>query len=384
MTSQKTSTNDPKLEQIAALLAKRSDTDDGVAVAAGSDLADFIADDGKRRQSLRGFEDMYADIVHYIIRSTDRIWDGDAGTDLIKSHYAPEVPLHTSEGTAYGRANVIEMTKKAKRAYPGILLHAEDVVWSGNDRDGFHTSHRITHMGRNDGPSVYGSATGRSFRRAAVAHCFVVQNRIVDEWLARDELALVRALGLDELALAESLGTAEAAARGSLVCETALPPGTELPAPASAEEDLVRSMFRDVWSEGRLGDLPDYYDPDAYVSTATSRVLTGPGGYLQYVVGWQDEFSDVSLTVDHMMSNKRAGGEIVATRWWIEGSHDGETRYGRSTGRRVRVLGFSHNLVVDRRIVAEWTVFDEFALLKQIYATEPLAANRERSQRHAD
>ena len=375
MTSSKTSTTDPRLEQIAALLAKGSDTRDGVAVAAGSDLADFLADDGKRRQSLQGFEDVYADIVHYIIRSTDRIWDGDAGTELIKTHYAPEVPLHTSEGTTYGRAALIEMTKGAKRAYPGIYLQAEDVVWSGNDRDGFHTSHRITHIGRNDGPSVYGSATGRSFRRAAVAHCFVRQNRIVEEWLARDELALVRALGLDELALAESLGTAEAAARGSLVGETTPPPASELSAPASAEEDLVISMFRDVWSERRLGDLPGYYDSDAYVSTATNRVLIGPGGYLQYVVDWQNEFSDVSLRVDHTMSNKRAGGEIVTTRWWIEGTHDGEHRYGQPTGRRVQILGFSHDLVVDRRIVAEWTVFDEFGLLKQIYAKEPPAAN---------
>ncbi len=371
MTSHQTSTNDPRFERIAALLAKGSDAKDGVAVVAGSDPADFIADDGKRRQSLQGFEDVYADIVHYIIRSTDRIWNGDAGTELIKSHYAPEVPLHTSDGTAYGRAALIEMTRSTKRAYPGIYLNAEDVVWSGNDQDGFHTSHRITHLGRNDGPSVYGSATGRSFRRPAVAHCFVVENRIVEEWLARDELALVRALGLDEMALAESLGTAEAAARGSLVGETALPQAGELPAPASAEEDLVRSMFRDVWSLRRLGDLPGYYDPDAYVSTATNRVLTGPAGYLQYVVDWQNEFSDISLRVDHTMSNKRAGGEIVATRWWIEGTHDGARRYGQPTGRRVRILGFSHDLVVDRRIVAEWTIFDEFALLKQIYAKDP-------------
>ena len=384
LTPHETSTNDPRLERIAALLAGRSDTNDRVAVAAGTDPADFVADDGKRRQSLQGFEDVYADIVHYIIRSTDRMWDGDAGTELIESHYAPEVPLHTSDGTAYGRTAVIEMTKRTKRAYPGISLHAEDVVWSGNDRDGFHTSHRITHIGRNDGPSLYGSATGRSFRRPAVAHCIVVENRIVEEWLARDELALVRALGLDEMALAESLGTAEAASRGSLVGGTALPPADEPPAPASAGEDVVRSMFRDVWSERRSGDLPVYYDPDAHVSTATNRVLTGPVGYLQYVADWQNEFSDVSLRVDHTMSNERAGGEIVATRWWIRGTHDGARRYGQPTGRRVRILGFSHHLVVDRRIVAEWTIFDEFALLKQIYAKDPSAANSSRSQKHAD
>ncbi len=54
------------------------------------------------------------------------------------------------------------------------------------------------------------------------------------------------------------------------------------------------------------------------------------------------------------------------------------------TGRRTRVLGFSPDLVVARRIAAGWTVFDEFGPLIQIYAKEPPTANCARSQKHAD
>lgn len=63
---------------------------------------------------------------------------------------------------------------------------------------------------------------------------------------------------------------------------------------------------------------------------------------------------------------------MTAARWRLDGTHDGPGRWGEPTGRRISLLGFSHHLVVDDRISAEWTVFDEFALLKQIHAPEPL------------
>ena len=54
------------------------------------------------------------------------------------------------------------------------------------------------------------------------------------------------------------------------------------------------------------------------------------------------------------------------------------------TDRRTRILGLALDLVVDRRIVAGWTVFDEFGPLIQIYAKEAPTANCARSQKHAD
>ena len=54
------------------------------------------------------------------------------------------------------------------------------------------------------------------------------------------------------------------------------------------------------------------------------------------------------------------------------------------TDRRSRILGFTLDLVVDRRIVAGWTVFDEFGPLIQIYTKEPPTANCARSQKHAN
>lgn len=355
-------------ELIDSLLLAQADTDSDVSVAAGRSLEEFVADDGHRRQSLKGFEDIYADIVHYIIRSTDRMWDESRGTDLINDHYAEDVPIHTTEGTVMGRDTVIEMTGRAKAAYPGIYLHGEDVVWSGDDQHGFDTSHRIMHMGTNGGPSLYGPATGAPVRRRALAHCRVFENRIVEEWLARDELAVVRSLGVDEVAMASLLGGQDQLnGRSNRVRQQRT--GTA-PQPGVREQAIIVDMLEGVWNGQDVSSAEHYYRPDTAIETCTDRSLLGSSGYQEYVSEWIDEFSDLELTIDHVMSNTRAGGELVAVRWWIDGSHSGDTKYGPPTGRRISLLGFSHFLVSDDQVLAEWTIFDEFALLKQIHGVD--------------
>ena len=55
-----------------------------------------------RRQSLRGFDPEYADIVDYILRSTQRIWE-EKNVGLVYTHYLHNSAVHTPYGTTYGR-----------------------------------------------------------------------------------------------------------------------------------------------------------------------------------------------------------------------------------------------------------------------------------------
>jgi len=57
----------------------------------------------------------------------------------------------------------------------------------------------------------------------------------------------------------------------------------------------------------------------------------------------------------------------TAIRWTLQGTHLGPGVYGNPSGKRISILGMSHYLVRDGKIAQEWTVFDEFALLKQIF-----------------
>lgn len=361
----------------------------GVLAAAGRDIAAFFADDGVSRQDLDGFEELYADIVHYIIRCTHRIWE-DGGIGLIYSHYTHNCPVHTSDGTSYGRDQVVAMTARALAAYPDIQLVGDDVVWSGNAERGFHASHRMTHVGTNHGWSGYGEPTGRPIRRKAIAHCVVKDNRIVEEWLARDELAAIRSMGLDERRLARDLGAAEAIQRGGPVVDVIgdvsrgggqLPPSGPYERPEGIADAgwLVVSGLQVIWNERRLDRLQDVFANDVVVETSTNVRFNGHDPYRAWLLRWLAAFSDVAITFEHVMTNERVGGTVVATRWRLDGTHTGPGPYGDPTGRRIRVLGFSHHLVQHGLVTAEWSVFDEFSLLKQLL-TPDAALRRGRGQ----
>ena len=360
-----------------AALADRGDGD--VTAAPGRDISAFFADDGIARQVLDGFDGVYADIVHYIIRCTHRIWE-EAGIGLIDSHYTHNCAIHTSDGGLFGRERIVAMTARALAAYPDIRLVGEDVVWSGDATRGFHTSHRMVHVGTNLGWSAYGPPTSRPIRRRAIAHCVVLENRIVEEWLARDELAVVRALGFDEFEAARVVGASEARARGGPVVglagdlrrhdgQLAAAPA-ERPDGMSDVEWLVVGGLQRAWNERRLDLLDEVLAPDVAVHTSTDLRFDGTADYRAWMLRWLGAYSDLRITFEHTMVNERLGGTVVASRWRLEGTHDGPGPHGAPTGRRMRVLGLSHHLVQSGRVTGEWTVVDEFAVLKQLHTPD--------------
>lgn len=358
-------------------------TDDGITAVGHNDIHKLMAPGTERKQSLEGFDDDYVDIVDYIVRCTHKIWE-EKGIGLIYSHYRHNAVIHTMDGTVYGRDRVIADSIKTMAAFPDVRLFADDVIWSGNDRDGFHSSHHITWVGRNTGYSIYGPPTGRKVVRRGIAHCFVKENRIVEEWIARDELSLIRQLGFDEFELARKMATRDAVhkARGPRPLahgevERVVGQSTpEILPPKMGDgfdvEDFVRRSAHEIWNWRLLNKVDDDYVPNYDCYTSTERRLYGRGDFKAYILAMLAAFPDARLTSDHIcwLGNEQDGYR-VAHRWTLQGTHEGPSAYGEPTGRRIRLLGITHYLVKDGKFVKESTVFDEFALLKQLYAPEP-------------
>ena len=107
----------------------------------GTGIDKFMSHTNEKRQGMQGFDDDYVDIVDYIIRCTHKIWE-ERNIGLIYSHYAHNVLIHTTDGITYGRDKVIADSIKTMGAFPDVRLFGDDVIWSGNDRDGFHSSIR--------------------------------------------------------------------------------------------------------------------------------------------------------------------------------------------------------------------------------------------------
>ncbi len=331
----------------------------------------------EKRQSMRGFDDEFVDIVDYIVRITHKIWE-EKGIGRIYDYYAHNILIHTMDGKTYGRDKVIAASLQTMSAFTDIRLHADDVIWSGNDEDGFHSSHRIIWIGHNTGHSIYGPPTGRKVMRQGIAHCFVKDNYIVEEWICRDELALIRQLGFDEHALAKKMAKQVAASGADGLeipgeverLEGQLPPVT-LP-PQSSDgfdiEDFIRHSFYEIWNWRLLNKIDDYYSPNYVCRTSSNRHLYGLGEFKAYVLSLLSAFPDAAVTIDHIcwLGNEQSGYR-VATRWTMLGTHAGPGSYGPPTGKRVQIMGITHYEIKQGRFIQEWTAFDEFALLKQIY-----------------
>jgi predicted ester cyclase len=343
-----------------------------------TDISKLMNPGTARRQSLEGFDEDYVDIVDYIVRSTHKIWE-ERNVGLIYSHYRHNVLIHTSDGQTYGRDDWIAASLRTMAAFPDCRLYADDVIWTGDDQAGFHSSHRIVWTGHNTGYSLYGPPTGRKVVRQGIAHCFVKQNRVVEEWVARDELALVRQLGFDEIALAKRIAAKDAAKglqpspptnRGETErLRGQMPP--DLESDYAGPEGLVRRALHEVWNWRMVGHVNAFFAPNLFCWTAPHRLIYGLGEYKAYVLELLAAFPDLTFTVDHQCAlGDEERGYRVATRWFLDGSHQGPGPFGEPTGRQVHLLGISHHDVRGGKITREHTAFDAFALLKQLYWPE--------------
>ena len=350
-------------------------TDQPITRVRHQDINDILQPRTERRQDLTGFDDCYSDIVHYIAYCTHRIW-AEKAIGLIYTHYDPAVIVNTPHGVTNGVETVIASTFAMLQAFPDRESRLVNVAWEGNAQDGFYTSHFGASTMTNRGPSQYGPTTGRRVHIRHCADCQIKDNEIYNEWLVRDNGALVRQLGLDPIEVAQAMAAAEAAS-GVKPVVAGLPEraqGQRLPAaldrPCESREDRVRHLLHDVWNRRLLDRLAAHYDPGCRVHTAPGRELDGVEGLTWYVIRLIAAFPDAQLRVEHVCEVIETDGPIVAVRWTLLGTHRGAGLCGPPSGRVVNVMGMSHFRFASEDdtalIVEEWTVFDEIALLKQI------------------
>ena len=335
----------------------------------GRDIAELLAPQGPRRQSLPGFDAGYVDIVDYIVRCTHRIWEAkDVG--LIATHYAPDIVIHTMAGPITGMAGVIANTARTLSAFPDRTLIAEAVIWADAGDGGYLSSHRITSLATNSGTSEFGAATGRRVSFTTIADCLCRANLIVEEWLVRDNSAIVLALGLAPRAVAAAQAAADtgppaawrAAAMASLADAAPTPfPNDVLPPPSDAPA-FAHALFDAIINHRRFGMVRDVYSPAVRWSGPGNRRLFGWGEVTGWYTALIGSFGDLVVRVDHVA----AVDDEIAVRWSATGHHDGTALYGPPSDRAVYLLGVTHWRITGGRVAEETTVFDEIALLRQI------------------
>nr|WP_306269014.1 nuclear transport factor 2 family protein [Pararhizobium sp. IMCC3301] len=317
---------------------------------------------------MKGFSNRWKDLPDYIIGVTKEIWE-DRGIATLNHTYGERIPVRMPSGISIGNQATINGTLATLAEFPDRELLGEDVIWSGNEKDGFLSSHRLMTTGTHSGYGYFGKPTGKSFAVRAIADCAAKDDVIYDEWLTRDNAALVRQLGMKPKAFARQLIAREGGA------ETCVRPFT----PDQDVDGGYHGKGNDNEWGARFGEILNaIMDKDMTVIRARydrACQIEHPSGVTGH--SWADaewlwmslrsSFPNAKFSIDHQIGREDAMlSPRAAIRWSLHGSHEGTGMFGKPTGANVYVMGFSHAEFGPYGLRREFTLFDEVSIWKQI------------------
>jgi len=317
---------------------------------------------------MQGFDPKFRDFPDYIIGITKEIWE-DRGIATLHRYYAPDIIVRSSASVVVGNQGVIGATMATLSEFPDRTLLGEDVIWSGTPETGMLSSHRLLSTATHSGDGAYGKATGRRLVYRILADCHAIGNQINDEWLIRDQGAIVRQMGWDPVEFARDLIGREG---GPENCVKPLTPATDRPGPyrgkgndnewgARLADNLTRIMAADFTVIGRE------YDRAAQLEYAGGVSGHGPGDADRFWMGLRAAFPDAAFAIHHVIGrDDPMMPPRAAVRWSLHGKHSGWGAFGTPTGAEVYVLGITHAEFGPWGLRREYTLFDETAIWKQI------------------
>lgn len=317
---------------------------------------------------MKGFDPKFKDFPDYIIGITKEIWE-DRGIATLHNYYAPDIPVRSPGSVVVGNTGVIAATMATLAEFPDRTLFGEDVIWSGTPEDGMLSSHRLHSTATHTGDGVYGTATGKRLNYRIIADCHAINNQINDEWLIRDQGAIVRQLGWEPKEYAADLIAREG---GPEACVKPFTPAIDVPGPYKGRGNdndwgvrladiLTRIMGAD------MAVIPDAYDRAVSLEYAGGVSGQSYGPADEFWMGLRASFPNARFTIEHQIGrDDPMMPPRAAVRWGLHGKHDGWGSFGVPTGAEVYIMGATHAEFGPWGLRREFTLFDETAVWKQI------------------
>ncbi len=322
---------------------------------------------------MKGFDVRWRDLPDYIIGVTREIWE-DRGIATLQHYYAPDIVVRSPAGVVVGNAGVIAATLATLAEFPDRTLLGEDVIWSGDPEAGMLSSHRLMSTATHTGDGAYGKATGRRVGYRIIADCHARANVIDDEWLIRDQGAIVRQLGRDPQDFARDQIAGEGGPEAGV---RPLTPLTDRPGPYTGRgndnewgQRLADLLTRIMGAD--FAAIPKTYDRAAALHYPGGVVGHSHGDADRFWIGLRAAFPDAVFTLHHIIGrDDPLMPPRAAVRWSLWGKHAGWGAFGMPTGARVHVLGITHAEFgpfgpQGWGLRREYTIFDETAIWKQI------------------
>ena len=317
---------------------------------------------------MKGFNKKYKNFPDYILKITKQIWEGK-DVESIGEFYTKDIPVRSPFGITYGNKPVIEATYNTLKEFPNRQLMGEDVIWNGNDNNGYHSSHRILSKGTHLGDGFYGKPTGKDIYYRVIADCACKDNQVYDEWIVRDQGAMVRQIGYTPKEFAQIMidneGGLEKANKlfdkNDIKPSNYEPEKVKINSAGERYSKILSKVFREGYKFQDYNRASTIYWPG-------NKIGHGREDVSKLWNSLKEILTDTKFSIEHIgyldEPNKNPRASI---RWFLEGVHSKDSEdYGKKTNSKLFFMGINHVELNDDGIIREWVLFDEVAIWKQI------------------
>ena len=317
---------------------------------------------------MKGFNKKWKNFPDYILGITQEIWE-DRGLATLEHYYSKDIPVRSPGSVVVGNQNVIAATMATLAEFPDRELLGEDVIWSGNPEIGMLSSHRIYTTATHSGNGTFGIATGKKLKYRVIADCHAKDNQIDDEWLIRDQGAIVIQLGLNPKDYARDLIQREG---GNSKCIIPFNPKIDIPGPYKGRgnenewgekyADFLRHMMKSDFSI-----IPKSYDRACQLEYPNGQRKTSHRSVDEFWMSLRSSFPSATFSIEHQIGREDPlMPPRAAIRFGLHGKHDGWGRFGEPTGANVYIMGAAHAEFGPWGLRREFVVLDETSIWKQI------------------
>ena len=317
---------------------------------------------------MKGFDKKYKNFPDYILKITKQIWE-EKDVESIGEFYTDNIPVRSPFGITYGNKPVIEATYNTLNEFPNRQLLGEDVIWNGNDVIGYHSSHRILSKGTHLGNGFYGKPTGKDIYYRVIADCACKNNQVYDEWIVRDQGAMVRQIGHTPEQFAQIMIDKEGGIDNAkkLFDKSQIKKSDYQPEKVktnSAGEKYSKILNRVFENDYNFSD----YNRASNIYWPGNKLGHGREDIAKLWNSLKNIFTEIKFSVEHIgyieEPNKNPRASI---RWFLEGMHTKNSDdYGKETNSKLFIMGINHVELNEDGVIREWVLFDEVAIWKQI------------------
>ena len=125
---------------------------------------------------------------------------------------------------------------------------------------------------------------------------------------------------------------------------------------------IFERMVEEIFNNKKLVLIDEYVASDVIDHSAPPGLPPGIEGYRQKLEMFTSAFPDLHLAYEHVIVE----GDMVAGRFTLTGTHQGDFAGIPATGKQISVTGHDFARVVDGKLAEHWVEMDTLGMMQQL------------------